>query len=344
MTRAACLVALLVASCSNSEGGSLPPSAIRDAPIAPATEINPRLLRRFRPVANAAPVRKVTPEQVTLGRRLFYEVGLSRDGTLSCNGCHPLAAFGMDGRSTSVGVDGRGGRRNAPTLYNAATHFAQMWDGRAPTVEDQAPMPIMNREEMGMDPNSVDAILTALPGYADAFARAYPDDPAPITVAHVGDAIGAFVRGLVTVSRWDEFLAGRTSALTALERRGLHTFLASGCMACHTGPQVGGTMFERLGVVEPWPNETDLGRAEVTGSPADRMIFKVPSLKNIAMTAPYFHDGSVATLERAIQMMGRHQLGIELADDDIAAIAAWMRAMTGDIDHAYIDPPAPTGR
>jgi cytochrome c peroxidase len=244
----------------------------------------------------------------------------------------------MDGRSTSVGVNGRRGRRNAPTVYNVATHFAQMWDGRAPTVEDQAVMPIMDSSEMGMDPKTVVAVLTAAPGYVDAFTRAYPGDPAPITVAHVGDAIGAFVRGLVTVSRWDEFLAGRSAALTALERHGLHVFLDSGCMVCHTGPQVGGTMLERVGVVEPWPNETDQGREEITGSPVDRMMFKVPSLKNIAMTAPYFHDGSVATLEGAIRMMARHQLGIELADDDVAAIAAWMHAMTGTIDHAYVDP------
>jgi cytochrome c peroxidase len=213
-----------------------------------------------------------------------------------------------------------------------------MWDGRAPTVEAQAIMPIMNSDEMAMDPSTVVAVLAAVPTYVDAFTLAYPHDPAPITVAHVGDALGAFVRGLVTMSRWDEFLAGRSEALTALERRGLRTFLDAGCMVCHTGPQVGGTMFERVGVVEPWPNEADLGRAEITRLSADRMMFKVPSLKNIAMTAPYFHDGSVATLDEAIRMMGRHQLGIELTGDDIAAITAWMRAMTGEIDHAYIDP------
>jgi cytochrome c peroxidase len=338
MTRAAWFAALVAASCSSTEVTSPPPSAIRDCPLAPSLEVNPRLLRRFRPIANAEPVRKVTTEQVALGRRLFYETRLSRDGTLSCNGCHPLDRFGMDGRSTSVGIHGRVGRRNAPTVYNAATHFAQFWDGRAATTEDQAPMPIMNSDEMGMDPDAVVATLGALPEYVDAFTRAYPGDPAPITVAHVGNAIAAFERGLVTVSRWDEFLAGRPAALTALERRGLRSFLDSGCMVCHTGPQVGGTMFERVGVVEPWPNDDDLGRAEVTGSAADRMMFKVPSLKNIAMTAPYFHDGSVATLEHAIQMMGRHQLGIELGEPDIAAIAAWMRSMTGDIDRAYIEP------
>jgi cytochrome c peroxidase len=322
-----------------------PPSPVSQgaAAVAPAasTEINPRLLRRFRPVALETAVRPATPEKVALGRMLFYETRLSRSATMSCNTCHPLDRYGADGEPTSLGGNGRRGIRNTPSVYNAASHFAQFWDGRSPTVEDQAIIPILDDAEMGMLVESaVVAALQASPAYPPAFTAAYPADPAPITAAHVGDAIGAFERGLVTTSRWDDFLAGNANALTTLERRGLRVFLDSGCMVCHTGPQVGGTMFERVGVVEPWPEQRDAGRAAVTGSPADRMVFKVPSLKNIAMTAPYFHDGSAATLDVAIRMMGRHQLGIELSGDEVAAIAAWMRAMTGTIDRGYIARPA----
>jgi cytochrome c peroxidase len=336
-----CIIALAVCACSSggSDRETTPPTRSAEAPP-PADEINPRLLRRFRPVVTDAPPPQTTPEKIALGRVLFYDVRLSRNATIACNSCHPLDHYGADGQPTSSGFDGRRGMRNAPSVFNAASHFVQFWDGRAATVEDQAVMPIMNGDEMGMaGPDAVVAVLRAVPEYRDAFARAYPNDPQPVTIAHLGEAIGAFERGLVTRSRWDDFLDGKSDALTPLERRGLRVFLDSGCMVCHTGPQVGGTMFERVGVVEPWPNQRDPGRAGVTRAAADRMVFKVPSLKNVAMTAPYFHDGSGDTLETAIRMMGRHQLGIELRDQDVDAIAAWMRAMTGSIDKAYIAPP-----
>jgi len=332
---------LIAAACSPSD----PPQRKlrRRLHVAPhaETDINPRLLRKFRPVATDAPPKRATPEMIALGRQLFFEPRLSRNHEISCNSCHPLDRYGADGEPTSLGITGKRGSRNAPSVYNAAYHFAQFWDGRSPTVEDQATKPILNEIEMGMpDEAAVVSALRAIPQYVDGFAAAFPGDPAPITLAHVGDAIGAFERGLVTTSRWDEYLTDQVNALTTLEKRGLRLFIDAGCQVCHTGPQVGGTMFERAGVVEPWPNERDPGRAGVTHLDADRMVFKVPSLKNIEKTAPYFHDGSAATLETAIQMMGRHQLGIELENDEIAAIAAWMRAMTGPLDRDYIARPA----
>jgi cytochrome c peroxidase len=338
------LVAVTAMACSTSSGDRALPQAVSSSDLQPpsaSTEINPRLLRRFRPVATEATLPPATPQKIALGRRLFFEQRLSRDGKLSCNSCHPLDRYGSDGEPTSIGVGGQRGMRNAPTVYNAASHIAQFWDGRALTVEEQAVMPILSSAEMGMhDEAAVIAALRAAPEYVEAFSAAYPGDRDAISLAHIGESIGAFERGLVTTSRWDDFLAGHTSTLTPLERRGLRVFLDSGCMVCHTGPQVGGTMFERVGVVEPWPNQRDSGRAAVTRSPADHMVFKVPSLKNVAMTGPYFHDGSAVTLEGAIVMMGRHQLGIELGDEDVDAIAAWMRAMTGAIDRSYIEPPA----
>ena len=152
----------------------------------------------------------------------------------------------------------------------------------------------------------------------------------------MGKAIGAFERGLFTPGRWDDYLRGNESALDGLEKRGLKLFLDSGCMVCHTGRFLGGSMFERVGVVEPWPNQADRGRGEVTHSAGDEMMFKVPTLRNVEKTAPYFHDGSTQTLEAAVRMMGKHQLGIELADDEVTAISAWLRALTGPLPNAYI--------
>jgi cytochrome c peroxidase len=272
---------------------------------------------------------------------------LSKGQSLSCNSCHDLAKHGVDGRPVSIGHKGQSGSRNAPTVYNAATHIAQFWDGRAETVEAQATGPILNPIEMANDEGRVVAALASIPAYVEAFRTAYPGTPQPITLADVGDAIGAFERGLVTRSRWDRFIAGQSDALTAPEKRGLRTFLDHGCMACHTGPQVGGSMFQRVGVMEPWPNQRDLGRAEITKSPIDRMMFKVPSLKNIAETGPYFHDGSAATLKDAIRAMGRYQVGVLLTDAEVDAIATWMRSMSGDPDPVYIAMPklpASTGR
>lgn len=303
---------------------------------APSSNINPRLLRRFRPVVAGGSQIATTPAQVALGRKLFSEPRLSVHEDLSCSSCHPLDAYGVDHRRTSVGTGGQVASRNAPTVFNAAAHVAQFWDGRSASVEAQAVLPILNPREMAMP--DAEAVLARLdtPAYTAAFRDAYPGDPQPATMAHVGDAIGAFERGLVTTSRWDAYIAGDSAALTVEEKHGLRVFLEAGCMTCHTGPQVGGTMFRRLGMVEPWPNQDDVGRVTITHIATDWMVFKVPSLKNIAETGPYFHDGSVITLDAAIRMMARHQLGIELADEDVTAIRTWMGAMTGQIDRGYV--------
>ncbi len=245
----------------------------------------------------------------------------------------------MDGRKTSVGHKGQIGNRNAPTVYNAASHIAQFWDGRAETVEKQATGPILNPGEMANTEERVVETLSSIPRYVELFRAAYPGDAKPVSLANVGDAIGAFERGLATSSRWDDFIAGKAGALSAMEKRGLRVFLDVGCMACHTGPQVGASMFQRVGVIEPWPNQADPGRVAVTKIEGDRMIFKVPSLKNIAETGPYFHDGSAKTLEDAIRLMARHQVGVDVSDDDVNAIATWMRSLTGTIDPAYISMP-----
>jgi len=312
----------------------------RVAPL--RTSINPRLLRRFRPVADtgrAAP--HLTPALVDLGRLLWFEPLLSQSGTISCNSCHALRDYGVDHRPRSIGERHRMGRRNAPTVYNLASHVALFWDGRSPEVETQALVPIVGLAEMAASPAVVEATLRASDEYRRGFHAAFPDDAEPVSLANVGRAIGAFERGLVTRSRWDDYLEGHTQALDPAEVEGLRVFLDVGCMECHTGPQVGASMFQVAGFVEPWPDRSDLGRFEVTGKTADRMVFKVPTLKNVARTAPYFHDGSVADLGAAVRAMGRHQLGVELADAEVASIVTFLGALTGALPEDYIAAPPP---
>jgi cytochrome c peroxidase len=311
-----------------SEGGSA--QKLQD-------DLSPRLLRRF--AAIHTPAAPENPALVRLGRMLFYEPLLSRSGTISCNSCHPLDRYGTTATKLSVGVGGKLGRRNAPTVYNSAGHFRQFWDGRVGTLDEQAAGPIGNPDEMGMKPGAAVEVLRAVAGYRAAFAQAYPDQAEPITIEHVTAAIAEFERGLVTPARWDRYIDGDTQALTPTEKEGAKLFANLGCMVCHTGAYLGGTMFEKLGIFAPWPNQTDHGRQEVTHNPADDMVFKVPSLRNVANTAPYFHDGSAASLDTAVRMMAHHQLGVDLTEDEARLIAAWLGSLSGEIPREYIAPP-----
>jgi cytochrome c peroxidase len=285
-----------------------------------------------------------TPAKVELGWRLYYETRLSRDGTQSCNTCHLLDAYGVDGQPVSTGITGARGNRNAPTVYNAAGHIAQFWDGRAADVEEQAKGPILNPVEMAM-PSADEAIarLGRIPGYREAFAAAFPDEPTPLTYDNVGRAIGAFERRLLTPARWDRYLEGDDAALTRDEQRGLAEFLGAGCQACHNGPYMGGRMFQRVGVARPWPDSADAGRFAVTGQGADSLVFKVPSLRNVAKTAPYFNDGDTPALDAGVQLMARHQLGLELTERQIAAILTFLGALTGEVPAQYVTPPPAFG-
>ncbi len=292
------------------------------------------------PTVMAAPGRIPSIAEVTLGRRLFYETLLSNGHDVSCNSCHALNGYGADGRQVSFGSVGHVGGRNAPTVYNAAGHVAQFWDGRAVDVEEQAKGPILNPVEMGMvNSEAVLAHLRASASYRALFAAAFPGQGAPINYDNVGRAIGAFERGLVTPSRWDAYLAGDTTVLTLAEREGAATFVRTGCASCHNGAFVGGQMYRRLGQVKPWPTTADSGRIAVTHQAADRFVFKVPSLRNVEKTAPYFHDGSVASLDSVIVLMGRHQLGIELDAARVANIRAWLGTLTGTLPATYIAEP-----
>lgn len=292
------------------------------------------------PAAFASDANVSTPEKVALGRMLYYDTRVSTSGDVSCYVCHPLHDYGTSHRATGVGHDALEGGRNEPTVYNAAGHVAQFWDGRAADVEEQALGPVLNPVEMGMpDGDSVVAVLARIPGYVEAFRAAFPDDAEPVTFENFGRAIGAFERGLVTPSRWDDYLNGSTAALSADEVAGFHTFVDVGCATCHAGALLGGNMYQKVGLANEWYDTSDRGREEVTANASDRMMFKVPSLRNVEETWPYFHDGSVQRLEDAVQLMAWHQLGTRLTDEQVTAISTWLRTLTGPVPFDYINEP-----
>lgn len=310
-----------------------------EAPAEEAPTVDPSKYAAMFGVLEPVPVTAEEKALVDLGRQLYYENRLSDTQTMSCNTCHQLDNYGVDGEPTSPGTHGERGARNSPTSYNAFLHVAQFWDGRAADVEEQAKGPILNPGEMAMpDEATVEKILGSIPGYVEGFGKAFPGEEQPVNYENMAKAIGAFERHLVTPGDFDTFLAGDASALTAEEAKGLETFVSTGCTACHSGKLLGGTMYMKLGQVQPYETE-DIGRMEFTGNEADKYFFKVPSLRNVAKTGPYFHDGSIATLEEAVSLMAKHQLGKELSDEDTASIVAFLGALTGEIDQAYVAKP-----
>jgi cytochrome c peroxidase len=274
---------------------------------------------------------------INLGRNLYYEEALSKSGKMSCNSCHDLNKFGVDNLSTSPGHEGKKGDRNSPTSLNAAGHIAQFWDGRAPTVEEQAKGPILNPGEMGMpSAEAVELKLRNNPTYVEAFKKAFPEDKNPITFENVAKAIGAFERGLVSPAKFDEYLSGDSNALTEEQKKGLNVFVEVGCATCHNGPLLGGSLYQKAGIIKPWPNQKDLGRFNVTKLEGDKFVFKVPSLRNVTKTGPYFHDGTVPLLSDAIKMMGEHQLGRSLTGEQVTSIQIFLESLTGMVDPHYI--------
>jgi cytochrome c peroxidase len=310
-------------------------------PQVSASELQERANALFGPLpADAASeANPSTDARVALGRALYAEPRLSKAGDISCNSCHRLDAWGVDGEPTSPGHQGQRGGRNSPTTFNAALHVAQFWDGREPDVEAQAKGPVLNPIEMAMpDAAAVEAVLRGIPGYAPLFAAAFPGEEQPVTFDNMALAIGAFERKLVTPGPFDAYMQGDGDALGEVQQRGLQTFIDTGCITCHIGPAVGGGMFQKLGLVKPYETE-DQGRFEVTGNESDRYVFKVPSLRNVTKTGPWFHDGSISELSEAVRLMADHQLGRSLERNQIEDIIAFLEALTGSPDPNLTAPP-----
>ncbi len=282
----------------------------------------------------ALPGNPATPAKVQLGKMLFFDPRLSASHAISCNSCHNIGLGGADGESTSIGHRWQRGARNAPTVFNAVFDKTQFWDGRAKDLEQQAGGPIVNPVEMGSPEAHVAEQLSAIPGYREAFAKAFPAQADPVTLGNLEKAIAVFEATLITPDApFDRFLEGHADALTATQKAGLALFIAKGCAACHNGINLGGATFAPFGVVEKPAADllppSDTGRFMVTRTPGDEYVFKVPSLRNVALTAPYFHTGQVWDLSVAVAVMSASQLGAHLTPDEVSRITAFLESLTG---------------
>jgi cytochrome c peroxidase len=266
---------------------------------------------------------------VELGKMLFFDPRLSKSGFISCNSCHNLSMGGTDNLQTSIGHNWHQGPINSPTVLNSSMSLAQFWDGRAKDLKEQAGGPIANPGEMAFTHELAVDVLRSIPEYRTRFKQVFGSDK--ITIDPVTDAIAAFEETLVTPdSRFDKWLKGDKSAINKTELEGYKIFKDSGCTSCHNGPAVGGASFQKFGIHEPYQTKSKAeGRFAVTGKDADRLMFKVPTLRNVELTYPYFHDGAAATLEEAVDIMGRLQLGRKFNKDENAKVVAFLKTLTG---------------
>lgn len=272
-----------------------------------------------------------TPARIELGRKLYFDDRLSVNDSQSCNTCHRIDENrgGVDNEKTSLGAHGERGSRNSPTTLNAGFHFAQFWDGREPHLQAQAKGPVLNPVEMAMPDAAVTvAKLQGIEDYRQLFAKAFPDAREPITYDSMAEAIAAFERTLITKDRFDDFLKGDAKALNAKELKGLETFMTIGCITCHMGPVIGGSTYQKVGLIHPYENTEDKGRHDVTKDEADLYKFKVPTLRNVDLTAPYLHDGALKTLPGVVWKMGYMQLDRQLTPEEVDSIVAFLKSMT----------------
>jgi len=281
-------------------------------------------------------IKKDTKEMVDLGRLLYSEKALSGNKTQSCESCHLLSHHGAEPLKVSIGAYGKPVERNAPSTFNSGYHVAQFWDGRAPTLEEQAKGPILAAGEMGTKTKEdAESSISSIESYPPLFEKAFPDQENPITFDNIANAIAAFERTLVTSDRFDAWLNGKTY-LTKEEVEGYEKFVSTGCGSCHNGALFGGNSFQKLGVLKPYRTDgghIDLGRFNVTGNPADKEVFKVPSLRNITNTGPYFHDGSVETIEDAVRIMASIQLGKDLSQKEVDSIVSFLKTLENKNDY-----------
>lgn len=328
------LVAMLV--------GVILPSEAADTTLrAQATTLFKPLLQNM-----ATSETSLTPEQIRLGRLLFFEPRVSADGAVSCARCHQPALYGTDALAKSIGAGHRAHPRHSQTVLNAALQFVQHWRGDRASVEDQAVKALTAPPAFG-NPSFATAMarLKAIPGYDALFAQAFPGHADPITPENWANAIGAYMRTLVTPAPFDAFLEGEDTALSATAQAGLRTFIQVGCATCHNGVGIGGGMFRKFGLTEDYWKATgsttiDKGRVDVTQDPLDLYVFKVASLRNVAMTPPYFHDGSVPTLPEAVRVMARVQLGRTLSDTQIKEIVTFLESLTGALPAHFTTAPS----
>lgn len=325
MTRTLSTLALLLGV--GAAGAAQADAALRDEALA-----------LFQPLPSTVPQiadNRVTPAKIELGKQLFFDPRLSASGVFSCYSCHNLATGGDDNMETSVGHGWQKGPRNSPTVLNAVLNEAQFWDGRAEDLKAQAKGPIQAGVEMANTPAAVEEMLNSMQGYIDGFAAAFPETETPVSFDNMARAIEAFEATLITPAPFDAFLNGDDMALSAQQKDGLRLFMDNGCAACHNGVNVGGHGYYPFGLIEkPGADvlpEGDKGRFAVTATVDDEYVFRASPLRNIALTAPYFHSGKVWDLKVAVQIMSVSQLGEELSDADADSIVAFLDSLTGTL-------------
>jgi cytochrome c peroxidase len=319
-------------------------------PLSAFADNNDALLGRAKqffgplPSAMTSPGNPITPAKVRLGKMLFYEWRISLDGTVSCNRCHQFNFYATDALKKAIGVKCRENPRNSPTVLNAADQIAEHWIGNRKSVEDQAKQSVLGKAAYGMPSYESVVLKLAELGYGPLFREAFPGENEPVTMENFAKAVGAFERTLVTPSPFDAYLAGKTDALTERQKKGLETFIETGCMTCHSGTYVGGQMYQKFGIFAPYWDYTksqpvDVGRYAVTKNEADKYVFKVPLLRNVEKTAPYFHDGSVDKLEEAVFIMAKIQLGKTLSTRQRDEIVSFLNSLTGELSDEILQVP-----
>lgn len=337
------MAAMVLSSCDSDQSASSHPlpTHTQTAPAQPdprRESLREQANRLFGPLPSQE-TKDGEAASIHLGRMLYFDPRLSQDKDIACNSCHTLSNFGVDNLPTSPGHQGQNGLRNTPTVYNAALHIAQSWDGGAADISTQVRKHLLNPAEMAIpSEGTLVTSLASIQGYPELFTAVFPEQKPALTFDNIARAIASFTRGLVTPDRFDAFMQGDLQALSDPEVSGLELFIQTGCATCHSGPALGGRIYQKPGLLEAYPTQ-DIGRQAVTGRTADKGVFKVPGLRNVARTGPYFHDGSVTRLVDAIQLMAKHQLGRSLGDADIASIAMFLESLTGTPDGAYISKP-----
>ncbi|NIA71879.1 cytochrome-c peroxidase [Pelagibius litoralis] len=308
-----------------------------------ASELRDTALEYFKPLPSTIPSVKdnpITPEKIVLGKALFFDPRLSASGVFSCYSCHNLATGGDDNLETSIGHGWQKGPRNSPTVLNAVLNEAQFWDGRAEDLKAQAKGPIQAGVEMANTPETVVATLMSMPQYTEWFSAAFAEDAKPVSFDNMAKAIEAFEATLITPSPFDAFLNGDDDAMTPEAEKGLALFVDKGCVACHSGVNLGGQGYYPFGLIEKPGAEIlppdDKGRFAVTETVDDEYVFRASPLRNVAVTAPYFHSGKVWDLKVAVQVMAESQLGEALSDEEADLIVAFMDSLTGSVPEVTV--------